>query len=255
MLHFAKLPLKNPSPSIWLTHDETLSPGARKVFTVNYDGQSSLNNQVLSVLGSLSTTPAYNIVFRTVDRSAPTIAGVTARTMNDIQTVSPFSGVTVTDVDVTGQHRVTVGIGNTANGTFSALAGFTSQGGGEYLFVGTNAQANAALQKLRVDGEALCFDAEGEAVALALGDKEAGKWLAKLQAPPPTLAAKLGVSADNPALLIGPTVGTLDPALAEALSHVMQAKRGRRLGSAELGHRSLPTRLRDAAMRLLLPYV
>ncbi|RTL24984.1 MAG: hypothetical protein EKK52_00550 [Burkholderiales bacterium] len=79
--------------------------------------------------------------------------------------------------------------------------------------------AIAALQKLRVDGEALCFDAEGEAVALALGDKEAGKWLAKLQAPPPTLAAKLGVSAENPALLIGPTVGTLDPALAEALSH------------------------------------
>ena len=46
-----------------------------------------------------------------------------------------------------------------------------------------------------------------------------------------------------------------DVALAEALSHVMQSKRGRRLGSAELGQRSLPTRLRDAAMRLLLPYV
>ncbi|MCY4746191.1 hypothetical protein NYO99_14485 [Pelomonas sp. UHG3] len=79
--------------------------------------------------------------------------------------------------------------------------------------------AIAALQNLRVEGEALLFDVDGEAVALALGEKEAGKWLAKLQAPPPTLAAKLGVSADNPALLIGPTVGTLDPALAEALSH------------------------------------
>lgn len=79
--------------------------------------------------------------------------------------------------------------------------------------------AIAALQNLRVEGEALLFDVDGEAVALALGEKEAGKWLTKLQAPPPTLAAKLGVSADNPALLIGPTVGTLDPALAEALSH------------------------------------
>lgn len=79
--------------------------------------------------------------------------------------------------------------------------------------------AIAALQNLRVEGEALLFDVDGKAVALALGEKEAGKWLAKLQAPPPTLAAKLGVSADNPALLIGPTVGTLDPALAEALSH------------------------------------
>ncbi len=79
--------------------------------------------------------------------------------------------------------------------------------------------AIAALQNLRVEGEELRFDVGDEAVALTLGEKEAGKWLAKLQAPPPTLAAKLGVSADNPALLIGPTVGTLDPALAEALSH------------------------------------
>lgn len=76
----------------------------------------------------------------------------------------------------------------------------------------------AALQNLRVEGEALRFEIGGEDVALALGEKEAGKWLTKLQTPPPTLAAKLGVSAANPALLIGPTVGTLDPALAEALA-------------------------------------
>ena len=76
----------------------------------------------------------------------------------------------------------------------------------------------AALQNLRVEGEELLFEVGDEKVALVLGDKEAGKWLKKLQTPPPTLAAKLGVSADNPALLIGPTVGTLDPALAEALA-------------------------------------
>jgi hypothetical protein len=76
----------------------------------------------------------------------------------------------------------------------------------------------AALQNLRVAGDELLFDAGDEAVVLALGEKEAGKWLTKLQTPPPTLAAKLGVSAENPALLIGPTVGTLDPALAEALA-------------------------------------
>lgn len=76
----------------------------------------------------------------------------------------------------------------------------------------------AALQNLRVEGEALRFEIGDETVALALGEKEAGKWLTKLQTPPPTLAAKLGVSAENPALLIGPTVGTLDPALAEALA-------------------------------------
>ncbi|MBI3348929.1 MAG: hypothetical protein HY020_17190 [Burkholderiales bacterium] len=76
----------------------------------------------------------------------------------------------------------------------------------------------AALQNLRVAGEELLFDSADEAVALVLGEKEAAKWLKKLQTPPPTLAAKLGVSAENPALLIGPTVGPLDPALAEALA-------------------------------------
>ena len=76
----------------------------------------------------------------------------------------------------------------------------------------------AALQNLRTEDGALRFEAGDEAVSLQLGEPEAGKWLKKLLTPPPTLAAKLGVSADNPALLIGPTVGTLDPALAEALA-------------------------------------
>lgn len=76
----------------------------------------------------------------------------------------------------------------------------------------------AALQNLRLAGEELLFEVGDEAVALVLGEKEAGRWLKKLQTPPPTLAAKLGVSAENPALLIGPTVGPLDPALAEALA-------------------------------------
>lgn len=74
------------------------------------------------------------------------------------------------------------------------------------------------LQNLRLDGDALRFEAGDEDVSLALGEKEGAKWLKKLQTPPPTLAAKLGVSAETPALLIGPTVGTLDPALAEALA-------------------------------------
>lgn len=77
--------------------------------------------------------------------------------------------------------------------------------------------AIAGLQHLRVEGEALCFEAEGDTVALALGEAEAGRWLKKLLTPPPTLAAKLGISAATPALLMGPTRGTLDPALAEAL--------------------------------------
>ena len=79
--------------------------------------------------------------------------------------------------------------------------------------------AISALQNLQVDAGELRFDAPQDgAVALALGEKEAERWLKKLQTPPPSLAAKLGVSAENPALLIGPTVGALDPTLAEALA-------------------------------------
>lgn len=46
-----------------------------------------------------------------------------------------------------------------------------------------------------------------------------------------------------------------DAATAEVLTQVMQAKFGRRLGGAELAHRALLVRLRDAAMRLALPYI
>lgn len=77
----------------------------------------------------------------------------------------------------------------------------------------------ASLQQLRVESGELRFEAAGEPVALALGEKEAERWLKKLLTPPPTLAAKLGVSAENPALLMGPSRGPLDPALAEALAH------------------------------------
>lgn len=76
----------------------------------------------------------------------------------------------------------------------------------------------AGLQNPRVVGEELLFEAGDESVALVLGEKEAGRWLKKLLTPPPTLAAKLGVSPETPALLIGPTRGELDPALAEALA-------------------------------------
>lgn len=74
--------------------------------------------------------------------------------------------------------------------------------------------AVAALQALRVQGDSLHFSAGGEPVALQLGAVEAGKWLARLTTPPPTLAAKLGVSAASPALVLGPVD---DAALAAAL--------------------------------------
>jgi len=67
----------------------------------------------------------------------------------------------------------------------------------------------------RVDGDALRFESGGEAVALELGAAQAQKWLQKLQAPPRTLAEKLGIGPDRPAAIHG-TVD--DAALAEALA-------------------------------------
>lgn len=61
----------------------------------------------------------------------------------------------------------------------------------------------SALQRVRVHGDALAFTAGGEAVALALGAMSAQKWLDKIQAPPPTLAAKLGIGPAQPAAVFG----------------------------------------------------
>lgn len=73
------------------------------------------------------------------------------------------------------------------------------------------------LSRLRVEGERLCFDASGEHVALSLGAKPAASWLKKINAPPPTLAVKLGLSPEHKGLVIG----ALDvPALLEALQGV-----------------------------------
>jgi cardiolipin synthase len=46
-----------------------------------------------------------------------------------------------------------------------------------------------------------------------------------------------------------------DRTLATALTAVMRDSRGRALTAAELDRRRLPARLRDAAARLMLPYV
>ncbi|MBL6081518.1 PLDc N-terminal domain-containing protein [Belnapia sp. T18] len=46
-----------------------------------------------------------------------------------------------------------------------------------------------------------------------------------------------------------------DAAMAAALADVIRQRRGQRLLAAELAQRSLPVRLRDAAMRLALPYI
>lgn len=62
----------------------------------------------------------------------------------------------------------------------------------------------STLQQLRVQGDALSFTTGGVAVSMELGVAQAPKWLAKIQAPPPTLAAKLGIGPGQPAAVVGP---------------------------------------------------
>jgi hypothetical protein len=72
----------------------------------------------------------------------------------------------------------------------------------------------AALQSTTViDGE-LRFGCGDEAVSLALGDSESRRWLAKMNSPAPTLAAKLGIGPTAPAWVWGDMD---DAALAVAL--------------------------------------
>lgn len=72
----------------------------------------------------------------------------------------------------------------------------------------------SALLQLRVQAETLHFLAADEAVALALGAAQATKWLVALQAPPRSLAAKLGVSAAAPAAVFGPVADDVELAAA-----------------------------------------
>jgi hypothetical protein len=59
------------------------------------------------------------------------------------------------------------------------------------------------LTQVEVDGEQLRFHAGADAVTLTLGQAQAQSWAKKLTAPPPTLAAKLGIDAGTQVSLIG----------------------------------------------------
>jgi hypothetical protein len=77
----------------------------------------------------------------------------------------------------------------------------------------------AAIERVRVERDRLCFVFKGEHVSLALGDKVAAKWAEAIAAPPATLAKKLGIKAESSVRMLGPVD---DDALETALS---QARR------------------------------
>jgi hypothetical protein len=85
----------------------------------------------------------------------------------------------------------------------------------------------ASLRNVRAEGGTLYFSAGGDDVALELG-KTASSWAAKIVAPPPSLATKLGLTAETRAFVTGQID---DPSLAEALA---TAKRTRTAATADV---------------------
>lgn len=73
------------------------------------------------------------------------------------------------------------------------------------------------MKGVRADGDLLRFTFDGESVALSLGKTMAAKWAEALLKPPPTLAKKLGITADTTVYMIGPRDhDAIETALAEA---------------------------------------
>jgi hypothetical protein len=60
------------------------------------------------------------------------------------------------------------------------------------------------LEEIHVEGEQLRFTFQDEGFALNLGSALAGKWLTTLTTSPPSLAKKLGISADTVVRVVGP---------------------------------------------------
>jgi Protein of unknown function (DUF3052) len=71
------------------------------------------------------------------------------------------------------------------------------------------------LEQVRAEGDRLLFTFQAEPFALTLGITRASKWVTALTTPPPSLAKKLGISADSVVRTIGPID---DEALQAALS-------------------------------------
>jgi hypothetical protein len=59
------------------------------------------------------------------------------------------------------------------------------------------------LEQIHVEGEQLRFTFQDDRFALDLGSALAAKWLTTLTSPPPSLAKKLGITADTVVRLVG----------------------------------------------------
>ena len=99
----------------------------------------------------------------------------------------------------------------------------------------------AAMKQIRADGKHLRFTFNGDPVALDLGSDMAVRWAKALTTPPPSLAKKLGITAESIVRMIG-TVD--DKALEQALSEAMDVTA--RSGSLILARVDTPSELTAA---------
>jgi hypothetical protein len=75
------------------------------------------------------------------------------------------------------------------------------------------------MDQVRASGDRLCFEFKAEAWSLAIGGRLAAQWAAVISAPPPSLAKKMGITAERTVELAGSVDDkNLENALAEAKS-------------------------------------
>jgi hypothetical protein len=102
----------------------------------------------------------------------------------------------------------------------------------------------ARMQAVKAERDQLRFVIEGEVVSLLLGSEAAARWADTLLKPPPSLAQKLGISADKTVWMIG----TIDEAnLKAALTEAKSVSR--RDGELILARIDTPTDLQSALAR------
>ncbi|HYE01086.1 MAG TPA: hypothetical protein VEH84_17005 [Alphaproteobacteria bacterium] len=127
--------------------DNRVAPGSTETTTFTI----SVDDGVATAVTDGKTT-----VTSTSVNDAPTVTDtVASQAVNDSGTVSPFSGVTLSDVDPDTTLSVTVSLDDTAKGAFTSASltssGFTAESNGTYTFSGTVSAAQAALRALVFD--------------------------------------------------------------------------------------------------------
>ncbi len=100
----------------------------------------------------------------------------------------------------------------------------------------------AKMQRVRADGEWLRFDLRDDRVALQLGTGLVAKWVQYLTTPPPSLAKKLGITADTVVRMVGKVD---DEALIEVLA-VARSSAGSGPGDLILARINTPAELSRA---------